>query len=244
MTFSFVLLTWNRFKFLEKCLAALIPSISDPSNAEIIVMNNGSTDATADVLGRYGDNKLVKVVSRNKNYGLNAYKKLFDMAQGEYVVVVDDDVLEFPSRLDQVFKDYMRTFSDYGFIALNVVQDEFTNGAKPGPEHYKTETRDGKTIEYGPTGGWCACFRKRDYHKLRLRMKFANLNMRRSEDGYLVENLERRLALKSGIIRDEICFHACGPHYAKVYGHLSREIEKYAQSGLSDFVRQYSQYAE
>jgi hypothetical protein len=66
--------------------------------------------------------------------------------------------------------------------------------------------------------------------------------MKTSEDAVLINHLKRFLSLKAGVIRDAVCFHACGPHYAKVYGHLDREIAKYAESGLTDFVEHYRTY--
>jgi glycosyltransferase involved in cell wall biosynthesis len=242
MKTSFIILTWNRYKFLEKCLEALIPSIANPHDCEIVVMDNGSTDGTRDVLMKYKDNKLFRVILRSKNYGLDSYKKLFNYAKGDQIVIVDDDVLAFPNELDNIFTDYMQTFPHYGFIALNVIQNEFTNGAKPGPEHYTEETVNGKTIEFGPTGGWCACFRKSDYKKIWLKVAFANLNMKNSEDGFLARSLHKKLGLKSGIIKNQVCFHATGPYYAKQYGHLDREIEKYKQSGLQELVDSYEKY--
>ena len=242
MRTSFVILTWNRYKFLEKCLESLISSIENPTDCEIIIMDNGSTDATRDILKSYSDNKLLRIILRNKNYGLDAYKKLFSKAKGDLVVIVDDDVLEFPKNLDSIFIDYMQAFPDYGFIALNVIQNEFTNGAKPGPEHYTEETRNGKTIETGPTGGWCACFRRSDFRKLWFKFMFAKIDMKTSEDGLLASLFNRKLKLKSGIIKNEICFHASGPYYAKQYDHLDREIEKYANSGLQNFVDNYKKY--
>ncbi|MFA6086789.1 glycosyltransferase family 2 protein [Mucilaginibacter sp.] len=244
MKISFVILTWNRYKFLEKCLEALIESIETPNDCEIIIMDNGSTDGTRDVLNRYQNNKLVKVILRKKNYGLNAYKKLFGHAKGEYVVIVDDDVLTFPEKLDTLFIDYMQTFTHYGFIALNVIQNEFTNGAKPGPECYTEEIIGDKVLQEGPTGGWCACFRKREYKKLWLKFMFTNLNMRKSEDGVLAQYFQRKLGLKSGIIKNAVCFHATGPYYARQYGHMDREIEKYKQSKMQTLVLHYEEYKD
>jgi glycosyltransferase involved in cell wall biosynthesis len=238
--FSFVILTWNRYKFLEKCLKNLIDSIAEPGLCEIIVMDNGSTDNTAEILKKYAQMPLVKVVLRDKNYGLNAYKKLFFLAKGKYVVIVDDDVLEFPQKLDHIFEEYMTTFTDYGFIALNVVQNGKTTGAKP-EIYYTEDNRNGKIIEKGPTGGWCTCFRMRDYYRIIFRFVFKNLNMKRSEDGLLALLFQDKLKLKAGLIKDAICLHACGPYYAKEYGHMDREIEKYSTSGLDSIVEEYKQ---
>ncbi|MEJ8802675.1 glycosyltransferase family 2 protein [Pontibacter sp. H249] len=242
MKVSFVILTWNRYKFLERCIQELVNSIDDELNSEIIVMDNGSTDKTPEVLNRFVNNNLVKIIRRKKNYGLNAYKKLFKQASGEYVVIVDDDVLNFPKSVDKIFIDYMTSFQDYGFLALNVIQNEFTNGAKPEPSFYVDDTKEDKTIEQGPTGGWCSCFRVKDYSKIRLRFLFTNLNMKRGEDGLITKLLYKKLGLKSGIIKKEYCFHACGPYYAKEFGHLDREIEKYKNSGLKNFIDIYKQY--
>lgn len=74
---------------------------------------------------------------------------------------MDDDVLAFPQKLDAIFIDYMQTFPHYGFIALNVIQNEFTNGAKPGPEFYTEEILMVKYYKQGlPVAGVLA-FAKR-----------------------------------------------------------------------------------
>lgn len=234
-----MILTWNRYRFLETCLDELLRSIAEKDECEVLIMDNGSTDKTHAVLERYREGTPVRAILRDKNYGLNAYKDLFDEAKGDYVVTVDDDVLEFPTGIDRIFAEYMEAFPDYGYIALNVVQNEFTNGAKPGPECYVDETRNGKTIQTGPTGGWCACFRRSDYRKIRLRVRLFKLSMKRSEDGVISTSLKKKLHLKSGIIKDAVCFHAAGPYYAKQFGHLDREIEKYAMAGLDSFVDVY-----
>ena len=244
MRFSFVVLTWNRYRFLEICLPALLSSINDRNQCEIIVMDNGSTDRTGEVLVRYRGEKNLRIIMRDRNYGIEAYKDLFAKARAKYVVVVDDDVLEFPMGVDQIFEEYMRLFPDLGMLALNVVQNEFTNGAKPGPERYTEVTRHGKTVEVGPTGGWCACFRRWHYQVLRPVMACKRLNMAFSEDAFLTGNLKRWLKKDSGIIRDAICFHATGGHYAQQFGHLDREIEKYSGTGLTDILAHYERFRD
>jgi glycosyltransferase involved in cell wall biosynthesis len=242
MKFSFILLTWNRYQFLERSLEALLKSIGNRDECEIVVMDNGSTDGTKAVLDRHRGEKNFRVITRERNYGLNAYKNLYAKARGKYIVVVDDDVLEFPENLDRVFAGYMEAFPDYGYLALNVVQNEFTNGAKPGPEAFTLDTRNGKSVERGPAGGWCACMRKKHYWMLWPFLMLTSLSMKGSEDGFFVRHLRDRLGLKAGIIRDAVCFHASGPHYAAQFGHLDREIEKYAASNLPDFVKAYESY--
>ncbi len=242
MKISFLLLTWNRHKFLEICLERLLESIADAEQSEILVLDNGSTDATSELLRRYSGHKQVRVLTLPKHQGLEAYKKLFAAARGELMVTVDDDVLAFPPAVDRIFETYMQTYTDFGYLALNVVQDEFTNGAKPGPELYTDDVRGDLAVQVGPAGGWCACFRRRDYRKVRLAFYFRKLDMNHGEDALMITLMKRLLSLKAGVIRDAICFHASGPHYAKVYGHLDREIAKYADAGLTSLVEHYRSY--
>ncbi|MBN2109286.1 MAG: glycosyltransferase family 2 protein [Deltaproteobacteria bacterium] len=244
MKLSFLILTSNRYKFLEKCIGALVKSIDNPNSCEIIVMDNGSTDDTSLVLTKFEHLPNLKVIKRKRNYGLNAYKKLFRAVSGENIVVVDDDVLEFPKGIDSIFSDYMGAFQDYGLLALNVVQNEHTNGAKPESNYYTEDIRKNRIVEKGPAGGWCTCFRLKDYKKIRLRFELTSLSMKQPHDGSLARLFAGKLNLKQGIIKQYYCFHACGPYYAKQYGHLDHEIEKYAKSGLPDFVDLYSQHRD
>lgn len=239
MKFSFVILTWNRHAFLEICLRALTKSLSNSHSFEILVMDNGSTDRTSDVLEPYQGQDHFRIFHAEKNLGLNAYKKLFKECEGEYIVTVDDDILEFPANFDLIFLDYIELFPDYGYLALNVVQDERTNGAKPGPELYLDETRNGKTMQLGPAGGWCSCFRQCDFAKIRLRFNLFPLSMKHPEDGFITRNFKSKLKLKCGIIKDAVCLHACGPFYAKEYDHLDREIAKYSKVGLKSIAAEY-----
>jgi len=242
MKFSFVVLTWNRKAFLEKCLASLAESIGTFDETEVIVMDNGSTDGTAAVLAAYEGRKGFRVIRLDRNYGLNSYKKLFNKAKGKYIVVVDDDVLTFPKNLKAVFESYMNAFPDYGFLALDVIQNEYTNGAKPTADFYVETERAGKIVQTGPAGGWCACFRKWDYRKVMIPFNLKQLNMKSSEDGQLVGLFAKWLKLKSGIIKGHYCFHASGPHYSSEYGYLDRDIEKYKDAGLDWFVEKYEEY--
>jgi glycosyltransferase involved in cell wall biosynthesis len=66
MKFSFVVLTWNRSQFLERCLKALTNSIEHQEHCEIVVMDNGSTDGTKAVLMSYADRKNVRIMTRRK----------------------------------------------------------------------------------------------------------------------------------------------------------------------------------
>lgn len=244
MKITICILTWNRPKFLEQCIDDILHKIFYKQDAEILIMDDGSADETEALLKKYANNHLIKIIKRRKHAGISCYKKLFRKAKGEYIIEIDDDVLEFPRHFDKTMVEYMQAYPDYGFLALNVIQNEFTNGAKPEDSHYMEDMRDGKVIQKGPTGGWCACFRKSDYRKVSLRFNLIRLNFKKGEDGTLSALFERHLNLKSGVIKNHTCFHASGPHYAKQYGYLKRDIEKYESNQLTSMSELYVSFLE
>jgi glycosyltransferase involved in cell wall biosynthesis len=239
---SICILTWNRPKFLEICITNLLGKLFYHENCEILIMDNGSTDQTEEILKKYSQNSRIRIIRNNRNTGINAYKKLFSAAKGTYVIEIDDDVLEFPTHFDRTMVEYMNIFTDYGFLALDVIQNEFTNGAKPNISNYTEDIRDGKVIEIGPTGGWCSCFRRKDFRKIRIIFNLIPLSFKRCEDGALRGLLKKYLKLNSGIMKGHFCFHACGPSYAKQYGYLERDIKKYINSNLLPNAELYKSY--
>ena len=239
-TLSFCMLTWNRAPMLKVCLESFFAKLSNELPIELIVMDNASTDDTKAVLEKYSHKANVRIVLNQKNLRLNAYKPLFGMARGEYIVDVDDDIIEFPVGFDKSIVDYFEAFPDYGFICLNVVQDEKTNGHKPGPECYKLDIRGDKVMEEGPVGGWCAAFRRSHFRLFRIFFNMLNLSIARVEDGVLSGFLHVVLRKRQGVIKSAVCLHATGPYYARQFGLLRREAEKYEAAGLSKEAQEFA----
>lgn len=246
MRTSFVILTWNRGEMLHVCLEALYHAINDKKQSEIIIFNNASTDNTQTILSayqeKYQSNISIKVINNDKNLGLSAYQRLMPMAKGDYIIEVDDDVLEFPNAVDDVFVKYLDTFKKFGFLCLDVIKNEHTNGAKPPESEYTDISVDGLTVQIGPTGGWCAGFRRKDYRIISWFFeKFTKLSFNNGEDA-VISRYFRRLGKKSGVIKDVKCFHAVGPYYAKQYRSLDRDIEKYETAGITYLSDEYKSH--
>jgi glycosyltransferase involved in cell wall biosynthesis len=71
------------------------------ADLELIVVDDGSTDATPGILARYDDPRLV--VARNpENLGLTrSLNRALELARGEYVARQDADDRSFPERLER-----------------------------------------------------------------------------------------------------------------------------------------------
>lgn len=89
---SFVIAAYNSEKYLDKCLAAMLcPQLTD--RLEIIIVNDGSIDATEEIAKKYCTEypNTVKLVSQeNRGHG-GALNAGFAAASGKYVKAVDAD---------------------------------------------------------------------------------------------------------------------------------------------------------
>ena len=94
---------WNQIEFTQQCIAALKDHTRPPW--ELIVIDNGSTDHTADYLAGVRDMAAVPVtvVSNGRNLGFPAaINQGLQLARGEYLVLLNNDVVVTDGWLDQL----------------------------------------------------------------------------------------------------------------------------------------------
>lgn len=87
---TLILVAWNSLRDLPDCLASVAAQLTDAD--EVLVVDNGSTDGSADyVASQYPGIKLVRLV-RNSGYagGVNAG---IQVAAGDYLLMLNPDVV-------------------------------------------------------------------------------------------------------------------------------------------------------
>jgi len=227
---SIVLVTWNRFRMLEKCVASLLENTSGVAY-ELIVWDNASDDGTAgyldDVAARCPQ---VRVVHSGVNIGLNAVAAGIRLARGIYIIELDDDVLDFPAGW---LGDMIAAFDAVpraGYLAADVVQNEVTNGAKPGLETYRERRyRSGTIVQHGPTGGWCTMTSRAVISRIGNFMEAPDRTFF-SEDGEFASRCRRNL-YRVGVIPSVRVYHATGVAANAEFGYLEQCRAKYADGG-------------
>jgi len=88
-----VICTRNRAEFLDKCLKSLLVQSLSRDCFEILVVNNGSTDATGDVLGRYADDQGIRIIDEPIVGLSRARNTAWQEARGKFVGYIDDDAV-------------------------------------------------------------------------------------------------------------------------------------------------------
>jgi GT2 family glycosyltransferase len=100
---SIILLSYNSKDDLSEC----IPSIKAQTyeNYEIILVDNASTDGSVDFIRK--NYPTIKLVETGKNLGYPAGNNVgFGVAKGEYIVVVNPDIVADPKWLEELVKPF------------------------------------------------------------------------------------------------------------------------------------------
>lgn len=112
---SIIVITYNRASLLELALSSIL--IQSLENIEILVIDDGSTDETSQILEKFSDR--VRVV-RQENLGEAAARNRgIDEARGCYIGWLDSDDLMFPWSLD-TYRRAIFESSDASVIGLSV----------------------------------------------------------------------------------------------------------------------------
>jgi glycosyltransferase involved in cell wall biosynthesis len=89
---SIVIPTYNRAKRLRACLDALCVQTQPASDFEVIVVVDGSTDETVEMLKNYGAPYLLRTVWQENRGQPNALNHGIKEAQGQSCLFIDDDI--------------------------------------------------------------------------------------------------------------------------------------------------------
>ncbi len=107
--------TYNRdFKIIEAVDSLLTQSNKD---FEIIIVNDGSKDKTAELLQKYKNNQRITIINHSYNKGLAAARNTaIDNAKGKYFSFIDDDDKWDSRFIDTFLEEAKRYDENYVFI--------------------------------------------------------------------------------------------------------------------------------
>ena len=91
---SVIVAAYNIEKYIARCLDSILNQTY--KNLEIIVVNDGSSDNTGEIIDKYSEKDIrIKVIHKENSGVSSARNKGLDMSTGDYIGFVDgDDTLE------------------------------------------------------------------------------------------------------------------------------------------------------
>ena len=123
---SVVVPTYNRLTRLRQVIAALEQQQFPPSDYEIIVISDGSTDGTDEFLATLKPARTLKWLSQS-NKGPAAARNLgISKASGDYIVFVDDDVVAEPVLLAEHMRAHREAPGDIVVLGPLISPNGFT----------------------------------------------------------------------------------------------------------------------
>jgi glycosyltransferase involved in cell wall biosynthesis len=102
--FSIVIPTYNRSNIIENAIKSVLKQ--NFQNWELIIVDDGSTDNTTQVIKKYLNDKRIKYIKLSKNYGVNyARNKAIQIAKGKYFLPLDSDNQLLDGALNEIYKE-------------------------------------------------------------------------------------------------------------------------------------------
>ena len=125
MLVSFIIPVYNGKKTIEKCLSSIC-NLRE-KNIEIIVVNDGSTDSTKELLDNFAQvDKRIKIVNIPNGGVSNARNVALKVAEGEYIAFADSDdiVLSGYNDVLEILKLQSFDIVVCDYIHINRVKNE------------------------------------------------------------------------------------------------------------------------
>lgn len=126
---SVVVVNWNGEQFLERCLVALLAQTVKPH--EIIMVDNGSTDGSIDIVRRFPE---VRLIALERNAGFAHGNNLaIDAAseESDWLALINPDAFAAPRWLEMLLKaaETHPEFSVFGSKLVNAADPSLLDGA-------------------------------------------------------------------------------------------------------------------
>lgn len=122
---SVCLPNYNHAHFLITRIPQILAAM--PINSELIILDDGSTDNSLEIIHKFSEDKRVKVIALKKNTGVVlGMNQLLQEAQGELISFVSSDDVLFPSFYTELLNAYSK-YPDYGVYTSNFASKKGNN---------------------------------------------------------------------------------------------------------------------
>jgi len=112
---------YNAEKFIKEAIDSALCQTHE--NFELIILNDGSTDATKDIILEYDDSRII-FINIHKNQGVSYSRQLIkSIAKGDYLVFLDSDDIFYNDRIEYLLNQAILNKSDITSDAYECIDE-------------------------------------------------------------------------------------------------------------------------
>lgn len=120
---SIIVPIYNAEKYLERCINSIL--VQTFTDFELILINDGSTDQSAEIIDRYAQKDPRVVAIHQKNSGVSAARNTgIHAAKGKYIGFVDADDTVEPMMYQKLYKSIEHECADIAMVGWSNIADE------------------------------------------------------------------------------------------------------------------------
>ncbi|GEM_PF-411978 len=127
---SIIIPVYNKAEYVEDCIQSVVSQ--DFDNFEVIVVEDGSTDNSAEICDRLADEYPNVTVLHPENGGVTAARRIgLEQSKGEFITFVDADDKMLPGALRRLYDEILATGADE-VVARYINQHDELRGHEGG----------------------------------------------------------------------------------------------------------------
>lgn len=189
----------------EKYLAAAIDSILQQTftDFELLLINDGSTDSSEQIIQRYNDPRIVYVRNESNQGLIYSLNKAIDLAKGEYIARMDADDVALPERFSEQ-TTFLDNQKNVGIVAtvidfINETDSKIGNWeldvATTSPKAIRNTMPFECCIAHPSVMGKTTLFKKYKYDPKQSHIEDYDLWLRMLDDGIVIDKIKDPLLL-------------------------------------------------
>jgi glycosyltransferase involved in cell wall biosynthesis len=117
---SIIIPAYNHEKFIGQAVASVLHQSYE--NLELIVIDDGSTDKTADVIGQYHDKRMTYIFQENED-APNTINRGLSLANGDYISILNSDDVYDLTRIQRLLHVQQTTGAACIFTDVQPISD-------------------------------------------------------------------------------------------------------------------------